>query len=56
MRHNISVVNHSISFWDVFGDIAGEVLISYPGFSISVKLVTVPEEVVDVEAGNGGES
>jgi hypothetical protein len=55
MRHDVGIVDHSVSLGQAGGNIGGEIFVSDARLSESVELVNVAEEVVDVQGSDGGE-
>lgn len=54
MRHDVSIVDDSVSLGQAGGNIGGEIFVSDTRLSEGVELVNVAEEVVDVEGSDGG--
>lgn len=54
--NNISVVDDSPSLGQTSSDVGCKSLVSHSRLTISVELVDVAEEVVDIKGGNSGKS
>jgi hypothetical protein len=56
VRHNVSVVNHPVSFGNALSHKVGEIFIAHSWLSKGIEGIAVAKDVVDVEASEGGES
>lgn len=56
MRHDVCVVDNSVSLGNASSYEASESFISHSGLSIGVKLVDVSEQVVEIQRCDSSES